>query len=262
MRLTNLPYPGSKTSIAEELVSRMPNARDFIDVFGGRGNVLFAVDNLAPEKYRHYYLNDINTAPLFYALRALKGEVRIPENTWAAYHEHWNYKKLHGYLTAEGAILEPYLCSHAGTYGKGGPVTKPLKPETYRTKLRQCYDIMERTQVVVSSMDWHELYLDRLGPDSFVYLDPPYLDCSVRSYDTEGVDHAGMVEMLLHAKFKWMLSEYSNELYRRAFGKPVEIPRRNGSSVPRTPIGSSACGRTIRTSPKNPPASPSPRCII
>ena len=234
MRLPNLPFPGSKTGMADVLVAQMPCARTYTEPFAGRGNVLWAVATLAPWKFEKYRINDVATAPLFEAIRRYRGEVRLPRHLRKEYGKYMRYKKRHrGLLTPRGAILEPYLCSHAGTYSDSGPVTRPLLPETYREKLHQCYEIMRRTGVTVTALDWHDLNLGSLGPDDFVYLDPPYLDCDVRPYGKkrDGFDYAGMIGVLKRAKFLWLLSEYKHEVYLGAFGQPsLEVPKRNGLS--------------------------------
>ena len=191
---------------------------------------------LAPWKFKAYQVNDIATAPLFEAILRYRGEIRPPGHHRQEYEKYMRYKKRHhGHLTPRGAILEPYLCSHAGTYGDSGPVTKPLLPGTYSDKVCQCYEIMKRTRVAVTALDWHDLHLDKLGPESFVYFDPPYLDGDVRSYGKKkkknGFDHAGMVETLLRARFQWLLSEYGHKMYLKAFGKPfLKVPKQNGLS--------------------------------
>ena len=230
MRLPNLPYAGSKTGMARVLVDQMPCARTYTEPFAGRGNVLWAVGTLAPWKFEEYHVNDIATAPLFEAIRRSGGRVRLPRDLPGEYGRYMEYKKLHGHITLRAAILEPYVCSHAGTYGDSGPVRKPLLPGTYREKVRQCYEIMERTGVVVTALDWHDLHLEQLGPDSFVYLDPPYRDCSVRSYGKrkDRFDYDGMVSMLRSAKFRWLLSEYGHRTYLEALGEPfLRVPKRN-----------------------------------
>jgi len=59
-----------------------------------------------------------------------------------------------------------------------------------------------------------------------VYLDPPYKDASVTAYSDKTLDHGEMMQMLLNAKFKWVLSEYENEIYKpltEKFGEPIRI---------------------------------------
>jgi site-specific DNA-adenine methylase len=234
--MTNLPYAGSKTGMATVLVDQMPCARTYTEPFAGRGNVLWAVGTLAPWKFDEYHINDIATAPLFEAIMRYGGEVRPPRHTRLdilkkEYKKYMEYKnRHHGLLTPRGAVLEPFLCSHAGTYSDSGPVTKPLRSETYREKIRQCFEILKRTGAVVTALDWHDLHLEQLGPDSFVYLDPPYRDCSVRSYGKrkDRFDYDGMVSMLRSAKFRWLLSEYGHGTYLEALGEPfLRVPKRN-----------------------------------
>ena len=64
--------------------------------------------------------------------------------------------------------------------------------------------------------------LKDLGEDDFCYIDPPYIDAEVgKAYQPGDLDHREMVEILVRAKFRWMLSEYDHPLYREAFGEPI-----------------------------------------
>lgn len=71
-------------------------------------------------------------------------------------------------------------------------------------------------------MDWRLLLKEPLGPKDFVYLDPPYYKCKVRGYDAWPLeDYLELVDTLSGLRCKWMLSEYSQPFYTKAFGEPI-----------------------------------------
>ena len=68
--------------------------------------------------------------------------------------------------------------------------------------------------------------LKRCGPDDVCFVDPPYLGAKVSTYTDNTLNHAKMIEMLIRAKFRWVLSEYEHPIYdhlTQIFGPPVKI---------------------------------------
>jgi site-specific DNA-adenine methylase len=61
-----------------------------------------------------------------------------------------------------------------------------------------------------------------------VYLDPSYIKHTRKTGAySETLNYAEMVEILLNARFRWILSEYEDEIYAPLtikFGEPVRIP--------------------------------------
>jgi hypothetical protein len=62
-----------------------------------------------------------------------------------------------------------------------------------------------------------------LAQPTWCIFDPPYLGAAKAcgAYDDTTVDYPDLVQRLLHAKFRWVLSEYDNKIYR-----PLGEPRR------------------------------------
>lgn len=75
-------------------------------------------------------------------------------------------------------------------------------------------------------MDYKDA-LAELSSDDFAYIDPPYLGAKVKSYTDKTLDHRELVEILLDAPFRWILSEYDKyPVYRpltEKFGEPKRI---------------------------------------
>lgn len=85
--------------------------------------------------------------------------------------------------------------------------------------LRMCHSIVSLTQPTMTALDRKEVVAD-LGPHDFAYLDPPYANCNVgTSYRANDIIHEELIEELLKAPYKWLLSEYEHPIYAR-LGKP------------------------------------------
>lgn len=68
-----IPYMGSKNTIAEELIKKLPSADYFVDLFGGGGAMTHAA--ILSGKYKHFIINDItDSAKMF--VDATKGKFK------------------------------------------------------------------------------------------------------------------------------------------------------------------------------------------
>ena len=211
-----ISYPGAKGRMAPSLVEMMPQSGlNYVEPFAGRGNVFFAASQL---DFQNWHVNDIETAPFFNALVKTKGNIKVPERTKEEFE---NQKKLFQNGDEKAILLEPYLTFSGGGYKKGGFGGKRSAGAAGYTKtLARCAEILISTKAKITSLDWKDMNLDRLGEDDFVFLDPPYLNADVRAYSNQ-FDHSAMISLLLKAKFKWMLTEYEQEIYLKAFGQPT-----------------------------------------
>jgi site-specific DNA-adenine methylase len=217
LRTPAFAYPGGKVRLRSTLVNMMPQSgATYCEPFAGRGNVYFQV--VKTLDYATWMLNDIQTKPFFDALVSHGATSEVPERTVA------NYRKVrstHPY--PESYLLEPYLCFAGATYlhggykgdGRGG-VSQP----TYRSHIREANRLLIESEAVVTDYDYRDV-LSLLGKYDFAYLDPPYLGCDTRAYDADTLHHEELVAILRKAKFKWMLSEFRQPLYVKAFGEPL-----------------------------------------
>lgn len=71
MNLYGIPYMGSKTAIAEELISILPSGKRFVDLFGGG----FAMSHCAimSGKYNKVYYNELNPLLVELIKKAIAG---------------------------------------------------------------------------------------------------------------------------------------------------------------------------------------------
>lgn len=214
-RPPKISYPGAKGRLAPWLVGMMPSSgRTYVEPCVGRGNVFFAASSL---NFKRWWLNDTITSSFFEALMKTGGCIDVPDRT----QEEFNKQKLRfqeGDITA--ILLEPYLTFSGGGYKKAGFGGKrSAKAIGYSRTLRQCARILLSHTVKITKLDWKKLGLERLTSDDFVFFDPPYFGADVRAYSNR-FDFVRMVDILSNAKFRWMLTEYEQDIYLKAFGKP------------------------------------------
>src|ERR1017187_924590 len=132
--------------------------------------------------------------------------------------------------------LEPYLTYNGAGYGSGAATeNKKNTPQGMENRIVEACRFLNDLNVTITNWDWHrfieglplpqpgfsETVLMEYDRDDFVFVDPPYFGCSPKAYDCAGFDHPGLVKWLKHAKFRWMLTEYRQDIYIRAFGEPV-----------------------------------------
>jgi DNA adenine methylase len=220
MLKTNPPtisYPGGKARMAKTLVSFMPTAKRYVEPFVGRGNVFWAVATLGPS-FQNWWLNDVATIPFFEAMKtAALGLAEVPDRSKKEYYKQWEAFKRGDEIAI---LLEPYLTFGGGGYGTGGPGGKKgATAGGYLATLHKCSEVLHKTLPRLTSWDYLEV-LEQCGEDDFVYLDPPYKGADVRSYKENAIHHEDMVKVLRNAKFKWLLSEFSHELYIKELGDP------------------------------------------
>jgi len=83
--------------------------------------------------------------------------------------------------------------------------------------------VLRATNAVITDCDWAELDWPSLSPDDFAFIDPPYDGADVQPYGENDINHEELVRLLKAARFKWMHTEYPNELYYRELGEPFFV---------------------------------------
>jgi hypothetical protein len=162
-------------------------------------------------------LNDVATISFFDAIRRAGHTLRVPPRSKETYDSH-KAAFLSGDLKA--VLLEPYLSfSGGGYFGAGRKLGGGASAHGYQKTIRRCYRIRQQAKPRLTSLDWRKMGLERLTSDDVVVLDPPYLDSNPRSYTDDGVDYEALVDLLLRAKFRWILCGYPHPLLCR-LGKP------------------------------------------
>jgi site-specific DNA-adenine methylase len=210
-------YPGGKAHLARTLVDLMPpSGRRYVEPFAGRGNVFWVASEL---DYQEWHINDIRTASWFEAIRDHGHDLKVPRCTRMEYYKRWAaYKNGCPYAN----MLGPLLTYSGGGYGSSGfrNSKKGFTTQGYGQAIRMAQHILRATEATITRVDWKNAVVG-LSPDDFVYFDPPYLGCRLRAYTSDDIDHKELIKHLLSAPYRWVLSEYDNPLYRKAFGVPM-----------------------------------------
>lgn len=98
MKLYGMPYMGSKTAIAEDIIDILPKGKRFVDLFGGG----FAMTHCAllSGKYEKFLYNEINPLIVDTAKRAISGEFNISKNPpkWISRDDFKKLKDVDGYI--------------------------------------------------------------------------------------------------------------------------------------------------------------------
>ena len=241
-----------------------PTGERYIEAFAGRANLFFRVAQRLD--YKEFWLNDISTYPfllglcVYGAMDAL-GRGAVPERNGRSAHDRMRHSTFASLLETQvrynlfrkralnsvweqrpdlyewarktpappAPILESFLVRDGSRYGKAGvrgEIGGGVSRVTYERYLKIASEIMMRTQPHITCVDYREV-LKECGTDDVVFLDPPYADYGRKTGAySETLDYREMVEILLDAPFRWVLSEYKNELYKpltEKFGEPVEI---------------------------------------
>ncbi len=212
----------------------LPPGKRYVECFAGRANVYFAVAQLLG--FEQFWLNDLQTFDFLNNL-SLPFTWEVPENSRQSY-EHYKAHKaqtklMQRILASHGKdapvfspsiVFEPWLCYSGGTYynGSRGKAAGRLNSKGFARRVRLATEIMQRTKPRITQLHYRDV-LPECGEGDVVYLDPPYIGCDVDVYSDKTIDPAEIVALLKRAKFKWILSEYEQPIYIKAFGEPIRI---------------------------------------
>jgi len=260
-RIPRFAYHGSKGKLAKHIIRLLPpSGKRFIEPFAGRGNVYFRVAQQLD--YKEFWLNDHYTFRFFQALQhsmddsvewTLPDRSQIDKEFFEFLRQEANeriekenrkgasgYDRIYRPVTRPDGtkawaveqypplfVIECFLSYSGGTYKSRmkGTSEGSVSKEGFIKNVRLAYEVMQRTKPRVTYYKYEHVLLE-CEPSDVVYLDPPYKDASVTAYSDKTLDHGEMMQMLLNAKFKWVLSEYENEIYKpltEKFGEPIRI---------------------------------------
>lgn len=213
--LLGFTYSGAKNQLAKYIQPFMPQqGRVYCEPFAGLAALYWRMATTS--EYEQFRINDIRTHPFFHALATHANTVRVPARS----HEEFQRQKS-AFESGDPAaiLLGPYFSYNGGFYDKGERQEKgSITADSYERRLRMAHAIVSYTQPAITSLDWKLVVAD-LGPNDFVYCDPPYTECNVGSYRADDLNHEELVEELLRAPYRWLLSEYDHPIYAR-LGQP------------------------------------------
>jgi len=255
-------YQGGKGKLAKDIIRLLPmSGKRFIEPFAGRGNVYFHVAQRLD--YKEFWLNDhymyrflealqhsmhdgmewtvperAETNKEFYDFLKQMAEKRVKKEKPGApigMDRRYRPVSLPNGKKAWAVeqypplfVIECFLSRDGGTFDsdmRSPTDTKGVSAKGFMKNIRLAYEIMNRTQPRITYYDYKDVLVE-CGPDDVVYLDPPYKDRNVSAYPNDTLNHGEMIEILLRARFKWVLSEYEHPIYKpltERFGEPERI---------------------------------------
>lgn len=218
----SFPYPGGKASLSSEIIKYIPQkGRKFIDVFGGRGNIILRAIHEGFD-YEQWVVNDILTAPFFRAIKS-HGDTFVTGEKVQKEYDRCAESKRQG--DAYALLMEPWLCYNGGTYeanGMRGLGGGKRSPKSHTQHVRMAHKLLCEKNVKVTALDWLDcLKVEELTSDDFVIVDMPYIGSDAGAYSAESVCPTEVIEHLQNAPFHWAFCEYDQPLYFATLGEPV-----------------------------------------
>lgn len=226
-------YVGGKHYMVKNLLPLIPRHITYVEVFGGVGHLLFAKDpNIS--KIEVYNDIDSNLVNLFRVIRnkdKFEEFTRLVSLTLYSREEH-NYCK-DNIGSCEDDIekarmffvmMKQSFNSCFGTWRHSITFSRRGIAGTcsgYLGVIEKLPEIHARIMRVQIENDSFEKIISKYDtPDTFFYLDPPYLHNTRKSkkyYKNEMADeqHELLIDILLKIKGKALLSGYDNEIYRK-----------------------------------------------
>jgi DNA adenine methylase len=224
---------GGKSNMLKTLMSHFPEQSDyniFIDAFGFSGAVLLAEER--PGKIEIY--NDIyeNVYALYKCLQDKNMFQELKEKCDLAIYSSQFRKEYKEKLKekdmpiVDRAFMYWYVnrSSHGGMGGLSVNCVIRRKMAKSTSDFLSCIDRLPQihsrlSTVIIENRDALELINKYNTPNTFIYLDPPYAwetRTSVRYvHDFTPEQQKKLIDILLTAKFKFLLSGYANQEYKR-----------------------------------------------
>lgn len=224
-----IPYFGGKQSMASKLVPLFPEHKTYVEPFGGAASLLFAKEPSAVEVYNDadsnlvnfmHVLRDANLFPDFYHRASLSPYSR---EEWLFCRDHLNdepnpVERARRFFVLARFSFSGLVGSSFGIDVGGSKRGMVQKASAYQGVLALLPRLSQRLMsVLIENRDFRDIIRLYDTPDTFFYLDPPYMPetrksgCYEHEMTTE--DHQQLVGILESVKGKAMLSGYPNGLY-------------------------------------------------
>jgi len=222
---------GGKGRMISKLLKLMPEHRVYVEVFGGGASLLFAK---APSKVEVYNDIDSDLVNFFRVLRDKDKFQEFYEKVCLTPYsrEEYNYCRS-TWKDCEDEVERAYRwfvvarMSFSGDFGRSWSfkVTHSRRGmasscSAWLSMIDKLPDIHERImRVQIEHKDFRDLIPIYDTEETFFYLDPPYIPETRKGggykYEMTSRDHEDLVDLLLNAKSKIMLSGYVNSIYKR-----------------------------------------------
>lgn len=248
---TVLRYPGSKWRIADQLVSNIPEHKSYLEPYFGSGAVLF---NKPPSPIETINDLDDDVINLFQCIRdhsqQLAAMIAAIPYSRKVYDSQFSIVSKDPVDKACAFLIK---CWQGYVFKTSGIKTGWKRDKTGRERaynLSNWYHLPEWIEEIAERLRniqiEHKPALDLIrefdSPDSFFYLDPPYLlnTRSAKQYQHEMTeeDHIQLLETIVHCSAQIMISGYDTPLYNDYLHTwdTLRIPNQTTSGVIREEI--------------------------
>ena len=226
-RLSLLPYMGGKQMMVTRLIPLIPEHAAYVEVFGGGAALLL---NKPPSSIEVYNDLDGELVNLFETVRNSPDEF-VKRAEFLLYSRELNEKwkadlkeNRHPEDSVERALRFWYLMrsSFAAHPYKGWAFSETdnrSRPESMWNTLQSLKPIHERLKMVeIDHLDFERCIKNRDAPETFFFLDPPYLEAEEYRIGTFTLqDHERLLRALHECKGKWLMTTGDHPEIRRLF---------------------------------------------
>jgi DNA adenine methylase len=221
---------GTKKDIADKLISMFPKHEIYVEPFIGGGAVFFKKE---PSKYevindldkgiidtyktikkikKFNFRKDLNT------IKKIEDFYKQPIKTDADYLTH---QKINYCNAFSGQLVDHYK-TVSGIYRPSNPYSTLQNIEEYKQRLKNVKIYNQSYEKIINKFD---------GPDTFFYLDPPYMDAKL-IYKHGTFDYEELFNILKNIKGTFLLSinddPYIRKLFRPFYMKKILIKSKTG----------------------------------
>lgn len=219
-----MAWVGGKKALRDGILARFPrNYKRYIEVFGGAGWVLFH----KPPGNDFEVFNDFNgnLVNLYRCVReqpeALRDELRYMLNSRLDFE--YMKQMLHSQAVLPDVRRAAYYYALIRYSYAAGTSTFGSQPHAMWNNFPLIESAAGRLQkVVIENKDCVKLIRQYDRPESFFYCDPPYYNADqyYEAVSTDGFDHAGLADVLLGIKGKFLLSYNDCPEIRALYDRP------------------------------------------
>ncbi len=227
-KLTPFGYFGGKYFMTDKIIPLFPQHKTYVEVFGGSGVILINKEPSNVEVYNdidgelYNFFKVIADKKLF---KQFKEKISLLPYSRECYCD-YRAIDINNLNITERAVRFYYLIKstmngeHPNTKkGAGWRFSIDVNIPKYISKSIDKLSLIHKrlSDVYIDNLDFRKLIKNWDRPDTFFYLDPPYVNSSRKSggymFEMTDEDHNDLIDILLNIKGKWLLSGYDNDIY-------------------------------------------------
>lgn len=205
-------YPGSKTRLADWIVSQFPDHERYVEAFAGSASVLLHKPQSTVE-----VINDLdNDITQFFRVLRDRGDELAD---WYAstpfsrdLHGEWTKQFRRGYRPSDpveraGRFVYLRTTSVNGVGGFSTRISDRNPTNAFQSQPEAIRRFAKRMrEVVVENLDYRTLVDKYDGEDAVFYFDPPYPDVGEQLYEHSHIDHDRFATELAQLDAEWLVS--------------------------------------------------------